>query len=128
MKIEKIVSDVGVIEILIDGKTEGCSLSRELTGTSSEAGNGIFNTSSITVFYFGNFSRRISFDSSLDHFLSVEEYSNRLVERIATVKKWVAECRASGGTVTIMEKEEVIEKLTEDKKLFYRNNKGQIKI
>jgi hypothetical protein len=81
-------------ETIIDGikygsDGNGYELSRRVTGTTSEGGDGIFNS---TFFTYGLYKKDFPFK-----FLDADTPSERalkLMGRIIEVRKWVAECKA----------------------------------
>ena len=127
MKIEKTIDEKGKITILVDGKAPNYELSRILTGTTNENQDGIFVTRNYEVFRFGDFSNTIYFSHSLGLTTPNEDYAEELAARIQKVRAWVQKCRDTAGTVEIEDLPEVAQELSKEKRLYYRNSKGQIK-
>ena len=112
MRVEKIVSTEGIIEIRINGKGIAYqaareSVSRELTGLTCWA-HYIFTEGQQMELFFGDFYTEITFCTTLKQTLCVVEYTKRLQQRIVVVKQWIRECKATEGTCEIAEKEEVL--------------------
>ncbi len=105
-------------------------LMRLLTGTTNEASCGSLREDDTE--YYG----------SHDKYFISPSYSNKtpagvselIINHISKVKAWVDECKKMDAmqsgevTVTIADNpNEIIEKLVVESRLYYRNNKGQIK-
>ena len=130
MKIEKKISKNGEITILVNGQKPDYELSQNLTGTTGEDGNGIFNAESdqgYIFFKFGKFKNSLYMPDELKETLPVEEYAEILTKRIAKVKEWVSECKATAGLVEIMDLPEAAKKLAAENKLYYRDSQGKIR-
>ena len=126
MKIEKTINDEGIINMKIDGKVNGYAMSRILTGTTGETGEGIFESANDVNFEYGDFRKSIYFPDFLGEKGKVEDYAKILTERISAVREWVAKCRATAGTIEIKDLPDIVVDLAQQGKLYYHNSKGQI--
>lgn len=131
MKIKKEITETGEINItfIVDGeeREQHFSLSRELTGTTCENGNGIFESWEEISFSFGEYKKMFELPP-LNQNDSVEKIARVIQERIDTVSAWVAECKSKAAITTaeILTTEQMVERLQEENRLLYRNRQGQI--
>jgi hypothetical protein len=107
VKIKRVVSENGHVSIWINDvlvygveccDKEICSLSQSLTGTTGEAGKGIFQCGS-TIFDYGEFNS--VFDM---YFLPHEpesEFVRLLLSNIKAVRDWVNRCQSLSFEYTI---------------------------
>lgn len=132
MRIEKRVTESGEIEILIDGDKITSKMSRQLTGTTCEAGEGadlgIFSTTATEgSFNFGAFHQVIAFGNLLYVTDPAASIAEKIVGRIEKVRAWVARCRNTSGVIEVENVGAVIDNLYAEGNLYYRNRKGQIR-
>jgi len=97
----KTVSPEGIINLDIDGRDLDFRLSREITGTTGEENEGVFNKSVSTEFKFGDFSTDIGFYSNLDPSWCSEDLGIRIKNRISKVRDWVEDCKATAGSLDL---------------------------
>jgi hypothetical protein len=77
-------------QVFVDGNlTRRFEVSRKLTGSSDEDGDGILNRTSTTIKY-GNCEKIFTFDKPLDVFsMTPKEYIEEVLSRAKTVKAWI---------------------------------------
>ena len=104
MKVEKIVDEKGIVTIIVNEKIgKPYVASRELTGTTDEDNDGVFDYQKEIKFIFGDFRKKFYFNELLDKTLPIEKYCEILVERIKLVRDWVETCKKTEGKVFILE-------------------------
>jgi len=142
MKIEKTVNGKGAVEIQVNGidiypkigtlgrlDAPHVLLSNDLCGGGqAENWDGIFKVSPRIEFVFGKFSRDFDFRDTLHPTLPVVEFARRLADRIDQVRAWVAECKATAGTVEVVDRTEALTRLADEGRLLVRRGNGQIKV
>jgi len=138
MKFEKRISEDGDIRIFVDDVSMdgGMQITRDLTGVTNSS-HPLFNIKEDKqTFWYGSFKKSwfASNNSNEDSFGiiriedKIEEIARIIMLRITLIRAWVAECKASGGSVEILEPEEVLERLQSENRLLYRNKAGQINV
>lgn len=82
-----------VMDVSVDGKHGLCDISRELTGTTGEDGNGIFDSDARCSigFGYGCASKTFNFDDNLDlKHDNAKDLQQKLKSRINMVRDWIA--------------------------------------